>query len=373
MSAENLSLALHQSLFNRAVRIRLVTLSESVERTLVERVSLKLGRQVKSAQEKLQMKIGGPLDNNELNNDAVHKRSIDSSTVPTDAEPVKPQSAPHSKPNNTIETVWFKSKVVSRSHAEIWFKDGQVYLRDVGSSSGTFLNDLRLSPPSKMSRPYPLREGDVVQLGVDYQGRTEDMYKAVEIKVSLEYDDEHAKLQQQIPLRFKAALFLLLVASNPYASQKEQDPKQDTSVDCCICICGIGPFQALFIAPCSHCFHYKCIQHVLKESIMFPCPVCRQVANLEASVSMESIAEGAAFNTSTLRRSISSLGLGEEMQIDQTFSIESSVNRQQFEFEIGARRDMLEDIDISPGTALQTSAPDLASTTDAPKMNVDFP
>jgi hypothetical protein len=24
-----------------------------------------------------------------------------------------------------------------------------------------------------MSRPYPLREGDVIQLGVDYQGRTE--------------------------------------------------------------------------------------------------------------------------------------------------------------------------------------------------------
>lgn len=24
-----------------------------------------------------------------------------------------------------------------------------------------------------MSRPYPLREGDVIQLGVDYQGRSE--------------------------------------------------------------------------------------------------------------------------------------------------------------------------------------------------------
>ena len=208
-----------------------------------------------------------------------------------------------------------------------------------------------------------------------------DMYKAVEIKISLAYDEEHAKLQQQIPLRFKAALFLLLVASNPYASQKEQDPKQDTSVDCCICICGIGPFQALFIAPCSHCFHYKCIQHVLKESIMFPCPVCRQVANLEASVSMESVVEEnmGAYNTATLRRSISSLGVGgDDMQIDQTFSIESSAvanNRQHFEFELaqGAREEEEEgeEVDLTPSTANQNSAPDLVMDPTDAKMNVD--
>jgi hypothetical protein len=32
---------------------------------------------------------------------------------------------------------------------------------------------MRLSPANKISRPYPLREGDVIQLGVDYQGRAE--------------------------------------------------------------------------------------------------------------------------------------------------------------------------------------------------------
>ncbi len=32
---------------------------------------------------------------------------------------------------------------------------------------------MRLSPANRMSRPYALREGDVVQLGVDYQGRSE--------------------------------------------------------------------------------------------------------------------------------------------------------------------------------------------------------
>ncbi|KAJ3337215.1 hypothetical protein HDU91_001545 [Kappamyces sp. JEL0680] len=204
-----------------------------------------------------------------------------------------------------------------------------------------------------MSRPYPLREGDVIQLGVDYQGRTEEMYKAVEIKVNIKIDDSQIKLQQQIAVRFTAALILLLAATNPYSSQKEHDPKQDHSVDCCICISGIGPFQALFIAPCSHCYHYKCIQHVLKESVMFPCPVCRQVANLEASVSMESITDQAEANLARLRRSISSMALEEDMQIDQTMSIDGS--RQQFVLELdqGTRRLASDDRndEVSPVTA----------------------
>ncbi|CAG8580232.1 19786_t:CDS:2 [Racocetra fulgida] len=69
--------------------------------------------------------------------------------------------------------VTFKSKVVSRGHAEIWTEGGKFYIRDTKSSSGTFLNHVRLSPPSAESRPFELNDGDVVQLGVDYQGGTE--------------------------------------------------------------------------------------------------------------------------------------------------------------------------------------------------------
>lgn len=95
-------------------------------------------------------------------------------------------------------------------------------------------------------------------------------------------------MQKQIPERFKRALQQLLTATNPYSSNQKDD-QNDTSVDCCICIGEIGPFQALFIAPCSHCFHFKCVQHFVRDTVMFPCPICRQVANLEASVSMESV------------------------------------------------------------------------------------
>ena len=108
------------------------------------------------------------------------------------------------------------------------------------------------------------------------------------MKITMENSREISQLQKLIPERFKRALQQLLVATNPYSSQKEHEPT-DTSIDCCICIGEIGPFQALFIAPCSHCFHFKCVQHFVRDTVMFPCPICRQVANLEASVSMESV------------------------------------------------------------------------------------
>ncbi|KAJ1528234.1 hypothetical protein HK096_010183, partial [Nowakowskiella sp. JEL0078] len=69
--------------------------------------------------------------------------------------------------------VWLTSKVVSRNHAEMWVKDGQVYVKDIGSSSGTFLNKMRLSPSGKESRPYPIKDGDTLQFGVDYKGKQE--------------------------------------------------------------------------------------------------------------------------------------------------------------------------------------------------------
>ncbi|KAH6602329.1 hypothetical protein BASA61_001202 [Batrachochytrium salamandrivorans] len=219
-------------------------------------------------------------------------------TLPTPPQP----DALSALPSKTVETVWFKSKVVSRIHAEIWLKDGQLYLKDIGSSSGTFLNKLRLSPANKVSRPYPVRAGDIIQLGVDYQGRTEDVYKAVEIKVQVELPTTSSTSKRHnASMRFRSALRTLLTATNPYSStpvsasdkptKKEPEPIQHSggSVDCCICLSCIGPYQALFIAPCSHCYHYKCIRHMLRESLMFPCPVCRQVANLDASVSMESL------------------------------------------------------------------------------------
>ena len=70
-------------------------------------------------------------------------------------------------------SITFKSKVISRHHAEIWTVNGEVYVRDSRSQSGTFLNAMRLSEPSRESKPYRLKPGDVLQFGVDYKGATE--------------------------------------------------------------------------------------------------------------------------------------------------------------------------------------------------------
>lgn len=80
----------------------------------------------------------------------------------------------------------FKSKVVSRGHAEIWVDDqGKFFIRDTKSSSGTFLNHIRLSGPNVESRASQLKDGDVLQLGVDYQGGTEEIYRCVKMRVEL--------------------------------------------------------------------------------------------------------------------------------------------------------------------------------------------
>ena len=80
----------------------------------------------------------------------------------------------------------FKSKVVSRAHAEVWCDvGGKFYIRDTKSSSGTFLNHIRLSAPSAESKPFPIKDGDVLQLGVDYQGGLEDVYKCVKLRIEL--------------------------------------------------------------------------------------------------------------------------------------------------------------------------------------------
>lgn len=50
---------------------------------------------------------------------------------------------------------------VSRIHAAVYFNDDIMYLIDLASRNGTYLNGKRLSP----EEPYIIRDGDVVRLG----------------------------------------------------------------------------------------------------------------------------------------------------------------------------------------------------------------
>ena len=94
-----------------------------------------------------------------------------------DVNPIPTPNTPSAAP------IGFKSKVVSRRHCEFWCSQGQWYIKDVRSSSGTFLNHIRLSQPNIESRPFPVNDGDVVQLGIDFRGGEEMIFRCVKIRV----------------------------------------------------------------------------------------------------------------------------------------------------------------------------------------------
>ena len=89
------------------------------------------------------------------------------------ANPPGPSDAP----------VGFKSKVVSRRHCEFSFSNGQWQIKDVCSSSGTFLNHIRLSQPNMESKLFPIKDGDIIQLGIDFRGGEEMIFRCVKIRV----------------------------------------------------------------------------------------------------------------------------------------------------------------------------------------------
>lgn len=58
--------------------------------------------------------------------------------------------------------------------------------------------------------------------------------------------------------------------------------------DCCICLYPVTVCQALFIAPCSHVTHFKCIRPLVEQNYPgFCCPLCRTYADLEADVEVD--------------------------------------------------------------------------------------
>lgn len=84
---------------------------------------------------------------------------------------------------------FFDSKVLSRQHAEIYAeRNGKIYIRDVKSSNGTFVNGTRLSQENRESEPHELQTGDHLELGIDIV--SEDQKTVVHHKVAAKV--EHA-------------------------------------------------------------------------------------------------------------------------------------------------------------------------------------
>ncbi|KAH7342778.1 hypothetical protein BKA65DRAFT_478650 [Rhexocercosporidium sp. MPI-PUGE-AT-0058] len=187
-----------------------------------------------------------------------------------DNNPTQAANVPSSAP------VGFKSKVVSRRHCEFWCSGGRWFIKDVKSSSGTFLNHIRLSSPGTESRPFPVNDGDIVQLGIDFKGGEEMIFRCVKIRVELN------KGWQNGPSSFNVQSHKRLRELNSLG----KPPAAGSSQDCSICLGPIAPCQSLFVAPCSHTWHYKCIRVIINGPHWphFICPNCRTVADLEAEL-----------------------------------------------------------------------------------------
>ncbi|KAI0088767.1 hypothetical protein BDY19DRAFT_993606 [Irpex rosettiformis] len=77
---------------------------------------------------------------------------------------------------------YFDSKVLSRQHAEVWEESGKIFIKDVKSSNGTFINSERLSAEGVESDPFELKTDDIVEFGIDIVG--EDNKTIVHHKVA---------------------------------------------------------------------------------------------------------------------------------------------------------------------------------------------
>ena len=110
-------------------------------------------------------------------------------TVPFFPEVLRIGRQTNQKTVPTPTNGYFDSKVLSRQHAEVWSdRNGKIWIRDVKSSNGTFVNGQRLSPENRDSDPHELREHDMLELGIDIV--SEDQKTIVHHKVSAKV--EHA-------------------------------------------------------------------------------------------------------------------------------------------------------------------------------------
>lgn len=188
----------------------------------------------------------------------------------------KNRAAAHA-PQGSSAPIVFKSKVVSRSHALFQCnQDGQWFVKDCKSSSGTFLNHVRLSSASQELHLMPLIDGDIIQLGMDYRGGTEDLYRCV--KIRCEFNRSWQRNVNNFNLEIHKKLQNLQITDG-------EDGKNDEWNECAICLLKLEPCQALFISPCSHSWHYKCIRPIIIKSYpQFYCPNCRSMCDLETDI-----------------------------------------------------------------------------------------
>jgi pSer/pThr/pTyr-binding forkhead associated (FHA) protein len=108
-------------------------------------------------------------------NDTFTKKHLPVANLPETTKLGRPTGAKH-KPD--VTNGYFDSRVLSRNHAQIFIDPatGKLMLEDLGSSNGTYLNDVRLA-----RTPVEIVIGDVVCLGFNVQ--VDSTHKQISLKV----------------------------------------------------------------------------------------------------------------------------------------------------------------------------------------------
>lgn len=111
------------------------------------------------------------------------------------------------------------------------------------------------------------------------------MYRAVRMRLEVDRQEWRESCSNTYSL---AAFQQLKNQINNTTTTASSNTSAEEIQECCICLYCIAPFQALFIAPCSHIYHYRCLRPLLTQNYPgFSCPLCRTYSNLEASVAVE--------------------------------------------------------------------------------------
>ena len=205
---------------------------------------------------------------------------------------------------------------------------------------------MRLSSPGAESRPYPVNDGDVVQLGIDFKGGEEVIFRCVKIRVECNrgwqkgLNSFNTSTHKRL-LKNNASGTNNNSSKNKLAAGRDSDgASMNASSECSICLNPVAPCQALFVAPCSHVWHYKCVRNLIHGPNYpnFLCPNCRFVADLEGDVEQPEPPEeeeevGAEFTES---------GNDEEIAVQEGAEERSDEDRSN-----GARDEALEDEEIA--------------------------
>ncbi|KAL0074736.1 hypothetical protein J3Q64DRAFT_1701484 [Phycomyces blakesleeanus] len=145
----------------------------------------------------------------------------------------------------------FDSGKVDTSHAMIWEDKGELYIRDLHSANGTYLNGVRLMPSYTVPGGYIIKSNDVIRLGRSVKDSRDGNHS---IGLYLKENNIEANTGSQI----------LKNSSTPSLGS------------CRVCHQLNEPLQALFVPSCVHILHFRCAELLLDNYPTFECPTCEK-------------------------------------------------------------------------------------------------